>query len=178
MLICLFSGIQELVHVSRTCACHSFDDEKVYHGVMHWVMSQRSRKLIECPGNGLRSAFFSMGKWRSFLESTYYMLRGYLLGELGPMPRDKKDMILDDYEKGCAHVDFEMGVKFICWEQVPLVVHAINWPNAAEAAAKVSEGFAMYEVTKDNPRHSEAAQDYFGTGEKAKELQKFVDTMG
>ena len=106
----------------------------------------------------------AMGEWRQILVIVYDKLGFYVLQDIGSLPQQTRDMIMNDMECGIAHVQFETAVKFVLWDQLPLISHALAFFDRVRAAARMKEACAMFDVTEDCPRHSDVVRTLYAKG--------------
>lgn len=67
-----------------------------------------------------------MGVWRAIVKESRAELRGYSLSELGNIVTNVRDMVMNNLEAGMPHIWFELGIKLVCWEQMPFTIHCLN----------------------------------------------------
>lgn len=96
------------------------------------------------------------------LDQTYSDLKGLLMADFRDLkPKDVAD-ILNDFEKGVAHIRFELNVKISLWQQLPLILAAMGEDDCTLARTYLKMAVDQYEQTQDSARHCPITHHYLG----------------
>ena len=77
---------------------------------------QQHRRSV-CNGKGLVADLFPTGAAQSTMHNAIEMIRAYLMMDLGRVPGEVRDFVLNQFEKGVGHLIFETSIKLVMWQQ-------------------------------------------------------------
>ena len=190
MLCLLHEGPEGIVSLSRSCTCHAHrpdvddqNDVEINFGAMAYVVSARKRRKKamrgRCVARGLQAPAFATGVPMQLLGKVQGQSRNVLLLEFQGVDKEDSDNIIGDYDKGTAHLRFEIMVKISLWQQLPLYLCAMGHDDAALAVDHLRKAIGMYDGSKSSARHCKFTIQYLGETSKIRpHIERFIESNG
>ena len=125
------------------------------------------------------SSAFAFGQPMQLLAKIQGESRNFLLLECAGVGKEDTDNIIGDYDKGSAHIQFEVLVKISLWQQLPFYLCAMGADDAGLAVEHLRKAKGMYDETKSSARHCKFTIKYLGEGSEIRpHIERFIESNG
>ena len=111
---------------------------------------------------GLQAPWFACGGAMELIDHIFSTLRSLLMADFRGLKRNETGDILNDFEKGVAHIRFELHVKLSLWQQLPLILAAMGEEDSTKAKKFLKMAVDQYDTTKGSSRHCPLSHTYLG----------------
>ena len=185
MLHCVGHGPEHVVFLSRGCPCHKV---KVLEGdgclsTREYICQQREllkkHWKLPCPCKGLNAPWFAIGKARAILADTFRAMKRVLMLEFDRVvPALVMDKVMNDYEKGAEHITFEALLKLSLWEQLPLSLCSMAYPEKPVAIHHMKRALEHYDASSGDARHVQLVHKLLGPGRLRAAIERWIESQG